>query len=649
MGLHAAAAPLQRSGASGGSRAADPADRFAAALEQFVWRVTVSSAADGPDPDAHPVFGPTRGLSTPPCVSPPRPLHVVRALGEAMRAAAPCDVGPCTDTVTEAGLYLLRLTRVLEQCVLETVEHEMRSSVDGGVAPSSREVPTSAVSCNTEAGALSSSSSTLHCRGRRYARSDTSLVQHHVAQSHDSASSSATPVSAPVDDRVARDLVRYHAELTLELQQSMLRCMCRLDADPPLVSKGEEEGENEDVVGCVLAHSRTTQLQWMFLDAVVHTVAHVQQRWRELPASPGSTEALSEVNSVLDRLAQAVQALLHSARNPQLRVFEMPGATAARRSPPPFTSWRSSSSTASAPGDDIISAPPLRATSPHATPETLTPVNECLGVVGADYCAKLTAQQLWCAQQLLAQRFPACGAVWDVLEHARFRVEATRSPTPTLPRHESVEPVGESTAILAATQVPEDRAAARRSTSPDECDPPPCVVNTQRKSERPYALLPELASPPAKLAFSDDLVGDESRTPSAAESRATVSLSRLATGSPDAASGAAPPSRPRPFARCALWDDFLASRHVSSTATQRAIQRLFSTHVVSPRAENAPPPARAQASNVPRPLSALAVNRPAAKPLASGRSRNYSSETQPSATPPAVPGQSPPPRVTRSA
>ncbi|KAG5473463.1 hypothetical protein LSCM4_03531 [Leishmania orientalis] len=597
----------------------DPVERFVQALEQFVWQAATSSADANEAVDAHlgnrlTGSSPSRRCSRPPVSW----VHVVRSLKSALSAAAPSDCGPRGESVIEAGLYLLRLTHVLEKRVLEVVKQDMQNSMDNEAALPLCETSAAAVSSSSDMGKQYCDKSTIRRRGRRYTVPETSLSLRSSTQSVDLLHTNTSASSSLIEGEVMCDLVRYHAELTLGLQQSMLWCISQLDTGSVPVS--EEEG---GVFG-ILTHSRAAQLQWMFLDAVVQSVTNVQQRWREAPLCAASVEAVGEASAVLDRLVQAAQALRRPSHSPQLRVFEASESGAGRRSPPPFTSWQSKSSETRLSSD---ASTLLYSNSPRAAAGAPNLINECLGVVGAGYSAKLTAQQLWCSQQLLSQRFPVYPAAWEVLERARFFVESVRSPTPTVPRSDSPQQV--ATHIAVPSPVPAVDLKSERPRSLGRSTTPPCVAETQRKSDRPYDPQREPVLPSRGLAFSEDRTAIVADDVPASMTHAAVSENCLSTESPGGQLAAPASSLLLPVARCALWDSFVSTSNVSPTAMLLAIQHL-TTREISLQSQNIALNARSSCPTRHSDfLCEVPVNKPIVKPWRKVRLRDYSSETEP--------------------
>nr|CCM17211.1 hypothetical protein, unknown function [Leishmania guyanensis] len=543
---------------------------------------------------------------------------MTHSLQSVLSTAAPCNCGPRSDSVTEAGLYLLRLTRVLEERVLEAVQQDMGSSTENEAELPLCEVHAAATSSSSGVGKQSSDTSTIRRRGRCYRVPGTSLSLRFPRESVDLLQTKLTTSPSLTEGETMCDLVRYHAELTLGLQQTMLWFICRLDTGIMLSS--EEDG---GVFG-VLTHPRAVQLQWIFFDAVVQSVTSLQQRWSEDSACTGSVEAVGEVSVVLNGLAQAAQELRHPSHFPQLQVFELSESGTAHRSSPPFASWRSNSSATRASSD---ASTPLYSTSPRAPTRAQNSISECLGVVGADYSAKLTAQQLWCAQQLLSQRFTAYTAAWEVLERARFFVESTRSPTPTMPRSDSLQQVVAYAAV--PSLVPAVELKCKRSSSHDGSTPPSCVTATQRKSERPYNMHQELGLPSRGLTFIEERAAAEVDDISTAQTDLTVSGSCLLTESPGVLSTPPVPSMLLPVSRCVLWDSFLASHSLSPTATLLAIQYLTASTTSSR------PQGDVQHAHLGRPssqsdfLCEVPANWPTVKLSKKDRPRVCSNETEP--------------------
>ncbi|CAC9507764.1 hypothetical protein conserved [Leishmania donovani] len=443
------------------------------------------------------------------------------------------------------------------------MQHDMENSMENEATLPLREVQAAVASSSPGVGKQYSDTSTIRCRGRCYTVPETSLSMPSSTQSVDALQTKPTTSPSPTEGETVCDLVRYHAELTLGLQQSMLWFISQLDSS--LLTSSQEDG---GVCG-VLTHPRAAQLQWMFLDAVVQFVTHLQQRWSEGTASTGSVEAVGEASVVLNRLAQAAQELRHPSHSRQLQVFELSERGIARRSPPPFASWRSDSSAMRAFGG---TSPLLCNTSPRAATSAPNAINECLGVAGADYSAKLIAQQLWCAQQLLSQRFPGYAATWEVLEGARFFVESARSPTPTVPRSDSSQQV--ATQVAAPSPVTVVDLNCTQSSSHGGCTPPPCVVETQRKCERPHDLQRELRLPSRGLTFIEEQAADVTDDASTAMKGATASRNGFLTESPGAPPTPPAPPLLLPVARCALWDNFLASKSFPPSALLLAIRNL---------------------------------------------------------------------------
>ncbi|KAG5473745.1 hypothetical protein LSCM1_04375 [Leishmania martiniquensis] len=598
---------------------ADPVERFVQALEQFIWQAATSLSYDSHAADGH-LSNRLTGNTPTRCRS--RTLvsrvRIARSLESALSAAAPPDCGPRGDSVIEAGLYLLRLTHVLERRVLDGLQQEMHHSMNSEAALPLREAQASATSSSSDMGKRYTDTSTIRRRGRRYTVPGTSLPLRSSAQSVDLLPARRSTSSSPAEGEVVCNLVRYHAELTLGLQQSMLWCICQLDTGNVFLTE-------EDGGGCgVLTPSRAARVQWLFLDAIVQSVTHLQQRWREGPVCAASVEAVGEASVVLDRLGQAAQALRHPSLSPQLQVFEVSGSGTARRSPPPFTSWQSDSSGTRVSADAGVL---LHGASPQAVAGDPSRINGCLGVVGAGYAAKLAAQQLWIAQELLSQRFPAHTAAWEVLERARFFVESARSPTPTVPRSDSLQQVAAH--VATPSRVPAVDLESERPHSIGGSTTPPCVAATQRKSERPYDLQQEPALPSRGLTFSEERAAVVAEDASSSMTHAAVSESRVSiesTGGQLAPSG---PSLLLPVARCALWDNFLATSNLSPTATLLAIQHLAAGAISSPSQSVAQRPRSRCPASHSGSLSEVPVNKPGVRSFKKDRPRDYSSQTEP--------------------
>ncbi|GET90348.1 hypothetical protein, unknown function [Leishmania tarentolae] len=596
----------------------DPVGRFAHALEQFVWQAASPSPHNNQGMDAHLSDHLSCSLSSHRCSGTSMNfMHMTHSLQSALRAAAPCTCSPRGDSVTEAGLYLLRLTRVLEQKVLETMQQDIENSIGNETTLPLRDVQAATASRILDMEKQYLDTSTIRRRGRRYTVPETSLFLKSSAQPVDFLPTKLTRSSSPTEGETMHDLVRYHAELTLGLQQSMLWCISRLDAS--LVISSQEDG---GVCG-VLTHPRAAQLQWMFLDAVVQSVTHLQQQWRADTASTGSAEAVREASVVLDRLLQAIQELRHPSRMPQLQVCELSESGTERRSPPPFASWKP---VLSAMRDFGGTNTLPYSTSPRVLTSAPESINECLGVIGADYSTKLIAQQFWCAQQLLSQRFPGYAASWEVLERARFFVESARSPTPTVPRSNSPQRVATHVAAPSPVSVVELKCKQPRSHGGST---PPCVDETQRKCERPYDLQRELSLPSRGLVFTEEkgagVVGDAST----AVTDTTASKRCLPIESPGA-----PPTPPlSPLllqaARCALWDNFLASNNLSPTAILLAIQDVAAGTLSSQPEDIVQHTHSGHTTGYKGFLCEVSANSSAVKPSKKDPPRDYSSESEP--------------------
>ncbi|KAG5490470.1 hypothetical protein JKF63_00590 [Porcisia hertigi] len=549
----------------------DPVERFAQVLKQFVRQAATSLSPNTEAANVH--LGDPFASSSPTHRHRRMPLDsvlMVQSLESALSAAAPCDCGQRCDSVTEAGLYLLRLTRVLEQRVLKGVQQDTENAVDYEAGLPFCEARVEAATSSTIVGESCSDTSTIRSRGRRFTVPDTRLSQPSSTQLVNLLQTKLTASPSLTEGETVCNLLRYHAQLTLELQQSMLWCICRLN--DIIATFSEEDG---GIFG-VLTDSRAAQVQWLFFDAIVQSVTYLHHRWGEDPACAGSAEAMGEASVLLDRLAQAAQTLRQTPRFPQLRVFESSGSGTARLSSPPFTSWPSSSHAMRSNGD---ASTLMSRISSQAASTAANSISECLGVGGADYPEKLIAQQLWCAQQLLSQRFPAYTPAWEVLERTRCSIESPGSPTPTTPHSDTPQHV--ATHLPISSPVLSVELERKWPGLHDGSSPPPCVVETQRKGGRPYDLLQEPALPSRGLTFSENRPAMEENVVLTGRSGATFSEGGLSAKSHDTLPTLPAPSLLLPAAGCALWDKFLASNNLSRTATLLAIQHVSAGSISS--------------------------------------------------------------------
>lgn len=549
-------------------------DRFASALQQFVW--SCRQRFDGDAWSASESHASCLSLSlerVPPSPSlSPHAAQTLRSLQEVLSASRGSECDARTDPVTEAGLYLMRLTRLLEQQTLARVQNDVAQCLrDSASASMGGSPPTRALEAAQNGGDApcldrrdaSGGSNTVHSRGRRYTRpeaSSTSLSSPSPSVVFDT-DAIRTPRAERFSGEASSPMWRYHADLTLQLQQCMLRCLCLLDA-----TLAENSADDGGLRG-ILTHSRAAQLQSIFLDGIHEALTDTQTRWAINATAAGAAEAMKEIAAAVKRLQQAASAQRQQqqgATAPQLRVYELSPTEPLRCSPPPFASRKQSPSAlfhSSEGGGDCSAASGTR-----------SDIERCLGVAGCDYASKLVAQQLWCAQKTLSQRFPSYAATWDLLDRARSLAASTRSPTPTVPRSDATEH------YIAATSF--ERPASSPSSSPERAHrhdggtPPPCVTATQTKSERPCGTS-TLTSPPLRsLTYSSE---ERSMTPKETVTNlteTTLSPSRRPTASPPMPHGTRTGLRLLPVARCALWDSFLASRGVPAASTLSAIEEL---------------------------------------------------------------------------
>jgi hypothetical protein len=611
---------------------ADTPERFSAALLQFVWSSErrLEEEAEWSLAESHAAHASTamekRDASMP--LPSSHAAQILQALRDLLDSARPCPSCPRADSVTEAGVFLMRLTRLFEQKTLAKVQEEVNLSSLAATTPTSVSPPAPiSTACLGDCNALRSDkrsashgSGTLHSRGRRYTVPEASF-------SYSPSSSSVLDVSALRDPKTediwgitpAR-MWRFHAILTLQLQQSMLRCMCLLDA--ALANFSADDG---GLCG-VLTHPRALQLQEMFIDAIATTLSSAEQRWAADTTTADSTETLREVSVVLERLQQAAHAQHHTGKAPQLHVYELSTAEPSRCSPPPFASWRRSSFSflSHSRNDDTD----LEAACAPSAPGNCVDIERCLGVAGSDYVTKLVAQHLWCAQKLLSQRFPSYAPSWDLLERARFFVESTRSPTPTVPRSDSNEHVG-NFSVPATMQSASVAPSPERGPRHDGETPPPCVTATQRKSERPVDVVNLTLSPLRSLTYSEKRPEGASG-PEGGAAETLLSSSLRLTASPPAVlhHGATVPHL-LPVARCVLWENLLASCGVSAGSAVAAIQQLtgekdpLQLRALSPQRRERP-----GETDRARSLQTVPVNQPLVKQPMGERTKMTSIETE---------------------
>ncbi|KPI89810.1 hypothetical protein ABL78_1073 [Leptomonas seymouri] len=553
---------------------ANTPERFAAALQQFVWssgRRSENEASWGISPSS---LDKERALSPLPSSE---VTHMLQALRSVLDAARCCSCCSRADPVTEAGLFMMRLTRLMERQTLTCVHSEMDSCLREAaslvrVSPPAQSpnvlLDANRTSFADKGGASHGIHTVLSC-GRRYTVPEASSSYSSLSVLEANALSdlkleASTGKSVPL-------IWRFHADLTLQLQQCMLRSMCLLDA--ALIDHSADDG---GLCG-VLTHSRAAQFQGIFVSSIIATLSSVQDRWRTDFAITGSTEAVREVTVALERLQQAAHAQ-HTGMSPPLHVFELSTAKSARCSPPPFA-WRRRSSTSLLSGredgmeDEAADASP--ALGNHSD------IERCLGVVGSDYAAKLVAQQLWCAQTLLSQRFPSYAASWGLLERARFFVESTRSPTPTVPRSDS----SERPAVVGspAAMAPSGASCPDSGLQHNGDTPPPFVTMTQRKGERPFE-----ASKPTSPSFRSLKYSEERSEASEAAGGDVAETAPLPSRSPTAPlfhGHISAVSCLLPLARCLPWERLLEGCGVSAGSTVAAIQEQAAGKGAPPQRE----------------------------------------------------------------
>lgn len=616
------------------------AERFAVALQQFIWSSGRCGARenDGDEVEGQrPMMIRTTNSTAKSVVPLPdeRTLSTLHALQRVLGMARQDTCHTPTDPVTEAGLFLMRFTRLLEQQTLAQVQEEMMKTCFSNmvaldcVSPIAQTSAASDDKCDANPCTVSRSASrgshTVHSRGRRY-----------TVPGSLSSSSSFSPSLSPAFDTSALATVspgeavatthastwRYHADLTLQMQQCMLRWMSGLDAT--LTNHAADDGG----LWGILTHPRAAQLQTAFLGDVTKTLVAVCARWRGDARTAESASAVKEVSAVVERLQEATHVTQGAGASLHLHVYELSGAESTRRSPPPFASRRRSTSFQSTENDSDSECWTSGGPSPSAP---RSDIERCLGVAGADYPTKLVAQQLWCAQKLLSQRFPSYAATWDVLERARFLVESTRSPTPTVPRSDSCEHLSAGDAPVAAT-AQHDTASPDRAAQHEGGTPPPCVTTTQPKSERPVEADRPPPSPPFRsLTYSEE----RTDTGAAAETgtdealtATTLSPSRRSTASPPAlVRHASPVPRLLPVAPCPIWENLLVGCGVSAHCAVAALQHLGDEGVPAQFSRS---PLRSSVQPLPDSescfLSKAGLNVPSGKPKGGTRKLTYSIE-----------------------
>ncbi|KPA80416.1 hypothetical protein ABB37_04655 [Leptomonas pyrrhocoris] len=598
---------------------ADAPERFATALQQFVWG---SGRRGGSEASWN--TSETRVADSPTALDKvnvllPLPsshaIHVLRALRSVLDAARCCSCCPREDPVTEAGLFMLRLTRLMEQQTRTHVQNEVDSCLRETTSPAC--VSPLAQSSNAlldESSALSRGRRssprgihTIHRRGRRYTLPDAS-------SSYSPSPSSVLDVSALSDSKPEASTGesvsptwRFHADLTLQLQQCMLRSMCLLDT--ALIDHSAEDG---GLCG-ILTRPRAAEFQHIFVNAITETLVSARDKWRADVAFTSSTEAVREVSVVLERLQQVAHAQRQANASPQLQVCELTTTEPTRRSPPPFASWRRSDSSSQRGGEGDVKRESVDA---YSASDHRSDIERCLGVVGSDYAAKLVAQQLWCAQRLLSQRFPSYAASWDHLERARFFVESTRSPTPTVPRNDS----NERPTVFGASASMARSDATRPDSVPrhDGGTPPPCVITTQRKGERPSKAATPTSPPFRSLMYSEERTEEREE-----ETKDGVAVSTLSPNHRPPA----PLPRLLPVARCPLWENLLVSCGVSAGSAVAAIQQLMTEQESSPTRE-AQQHEQLESSYGNRYLQNAHLNHSRGKQTVAKRKKTFSIETE---------------------
>lgn len=500
------------------------------------------------------------------------------SLRQIFSLAKPCRGCQHTDPVTEAGLFLLRSTRLLEQHIQQRAQQQFPVSlnISSNTLPSSDTLPLrsfaasnrsiSSIGTQGEKNAVS----LIHGSGRRYAVSGfpsstpqsstvvssvqgelSSSVSSSEAKKEQPACSSSFPLSQgnPVADE--QPLLRFHAELTLQLHQCFCRSMSDFDAEVRTAAE-----EDPGLCG-ILTHPRAMKLQNIFMVAVEKTLSDLVQRWREEKMTSAASEASVEVAEVLDRLRLAdAEGTGHGMGT--RGVHEIVGYVCSRQSPPPFTTLEAGGGKSY--GGTLSRSRIVLPPNQHA-------IDHCLGARNMEYCAKLVAQHLWCAQRVLIQRFPAYGGPWDHIAQARYFIESLRSPTPTVPR------CGSSTESLHLVSLPvSDCFNVKNSPdstvlSPHKAEdllhdgstPPPHVDGTQRKGERPSRSPDFNPSTLHVLHFSGSDCGDMTSCPRLEKSSTVQPASSpalLAPRLPDLLIDLPP---------CPLWESYLSLRHITTS------------------------------------------------------------------------------------
>lgn len=596
-------------------------ERFAAALQQFVWINGRQCGDEGTrgfgEADAADSTEAENGRAPP---SSPLATEALRALQDVLEESKRCSCCSPADPVAEAGLFVMRLTRLMEQRTLARVQDEMHLRLRETTLPTC--VPPSVQSPyapREETTSASRSPSTLRCCGRRYTVPGASS-----SSFSPSPTASALDVGAMLEPQLENSgnmarapIWRFHADLTLQLQQCMFRCIFLLDK--ALVNLSADDG---GLCG-ILTHTRAAQLQEMFISAITESLSCAREKWKADGTVAGSAEAAREVSVVLERLQQAAHAQQHAGMSPQLHVFELSAAECIRCSPPPFTSWKQSPSLLVG---GCESGGVREAASFLSVSDNRDDIEWCFGVVGRDYSAKLVAQQLWCAEKLLSQRFPSYASSWDRLERARLCVESTRSPTPTVPRSDSSErptAFGASAAAVTSSNATSPERAPRH----DGDTPPPCITTTQPKSDRPFGDASKTSPPFRSLTYSED------RSEATVEAEDEAAVAALSPNRRPTASPSSPrhvPAVPRllPAVRCVLWEALVAGCGLSAESTSAAVQRPIES-LIATQVQEAPPQQAPTTSNrAHRYLQRVPLNQTYGKEHTSNREKAFSIETE---------------------
>ncbi|CAD2213353.1 hypothetical protein, conserved [Angomonas deanei] len=322
-----------------------------------------------------PVVGTTSLIPTPP---PPRVCSPVSltALRDVLREAARTPSGTAfEDVIEDTAHFVFSLRRLLGAAV-----HGNRAERWGLTEPAASE-------CELER------SDQEEEPKRPFARRYRSVLESPTVATprETSLSTSHLPSPSPSCGAVGKEddtLFRLHSLLLLDLQQHTTDSLLHLNrfVDQISESSGGFKG--------ILTHPQAVELQTVFL----HRLTALVSSQLEKAAGEGSGWASfqAEVTETVGRL--------RAAPSPSCPVLEVNS--------------------------------PLRCRSASPSLSQNSSLRPSIGQAGSEFVSRCVVQHIGSYQLILQQRYPAIHA-WDVLDAARYRLESSSSPSPTVPRHYS--------------------------------------------------------------------------------------------------------------------------------------------------------------------------------------------------------------------